>query len=84
MELNIVYYIKDCEKRDELMEMIDVEKSQDSEYIKWQEKQKKIGEKIGEENGKKEIIRKFLESMSPEEISEKIGMSPSEIKKIAQ
>ena len=92
MWLNIDYYIKDSEKRKELMEMIDVEKSQDSEFFKWQEEFGTYKENIGiekgiekgREEGREEIIKEFLKSMTPTEIAEKTNITLSEIKKIAQ
>jgi predicted XRE-type DNA-binding protein len=51
MWLNIDYYIKDSLKREQLMEMINVEKSQESEFFKWQEEYGKFKEKQGEKNG---------------------------------
>ena len=41
-------YIEDSDKKEELMEMRDVEKSQDSEFFKWQEEYGKFKEKQGE------------------------------------
>ena len=52
MWLNIDKYIKNLEKRNELMEMIDVEKSQKSEFFKWQEEYGKYREKEGKKEGK--------------------------------
>ena len=80
MWLNIDYYIEDSDKKEELMEMIDVEKSQDSEFFKWQEEYGKFKEKQGE----KKIIKNLLKTMKPNEIAVKTGISLSEINKIAK
>lgn len=79
MWLNIDYYIENQEKREELMGMIDVVKSQESEFFKWQEE---FG-KFKEEQGKKEIISKLLNYMDPKEISDKTGISLDMINEIA-
>lgn len=100
MWLNIDYYINNPAKRKELMEMIEVKKSQESEFFKWQEaninegriKGKKEGKIEGKKEGRIEgkieerieIIRQLLKSMTPKEISEKTNISLTEIQKIAE
>ena len=96
MWLNIDCYVKNSMKKEKLMEMINVEKSYESEFDRWQEefgkyKEKqgekngiKIGEKNGIKIGEKRIIKTLLKSMNPKEISEKTGFSVSEINKIAK
>lgn len=85
MWLNIDYYIENTEKkRKELMEMIDVENSQESEFIKWQEEYGKIKEKNGIKIGEKNIIKNLLKSMKPHEIATKTGIPITEINKIAK
>ena len=63
-------------------------KKQESEYFKWQEEYGKYREKKGIEKGikkgEKRIIKKFLKTMSPEEIAEKTDMPISEIRNIAE
>ena len=75
------YYVKDEDKRDELMGMIEVRESQDMVFFKWQEefanhmeeqgfkKGFKIGFKEGLEMERNDIIKKLLETKSPEEVS---------------
>ena len=88
MWLNIDCYVKNQDKRQELMEMIDVEKSQESEFFKWQEEYGKLKEnegiEEGIEKGKREIIKEFLKFMDPKEIAEKTNISLSEIKEITE
>ena len=84
MWLNIDYYIENTEKREELMEMIDVENSQESEFTKWQEEYGKIKEKNGIKIGEKNIIKNLLKSMKPHEIATKTGIPITEINKIAK
>lgn len=43
-------YIEDSDKKEELMERIDVEKSQDSEFFKWQEEYGKFKENKEKKN----------------------------------
>ena len=75
MWLNIDYYVKDIEKRKKLTEMIDVEKSLNSEFVEWQEENRKEARKQGRKEGRnereKEIIFNLLNYMNPEEIAKK-------------
>ena len=86
------YYVKDEDKRDELMEMIEVKESQDMDFFKWQEefanhmeeqgfkKGFKIGFKEGLEMERNDIIKKLLETKSPEEVSKTLEIPLNEIK----
>ena len=88
MWLNIDYYVKDSEKRKDLMEMIKVEESQDEEFFKWQDEygefRENKGREEGIEEGREEERNKFigilLDSMTPEEISEKFSIPLKDIK----
>ena len=89
------YYVKDEDKRDELMGMIEVRESQDMDFFKWQEEFAnqmeeqgfKKGFKIGFKEGFKEglemerndIIKKLLETKSPEEVSKILKIPLNEI-----
>ncbi|WP_407416222.1 hypothetical protein [Methanobrevibacter sp.] len=88
MWLNIDYYIKNQTKRKELMEMIDVKKSCESEFFKWREaniNEGRIQGRIeGKIEGKIEIIKELLKSMTPKEIAEKTNTPLTEINKIAK
>ena len=90
------YYVKDEDKRDELMEMIEVKESQDMDFFKWQEefanhieeqgikkgieKGRDEGREEGIEKGRNDIIKKLLETMSPEEVSKTLEIPLNEIK----
>ena len=82
------YYVKDEDKRDELMEMIEVKESQDMDFFKWQEEFAnhmeeqgiKKGREEGIEKGRNDIIKKLLETMSPEEVSKTLEIPLNEIK----
>ena len=92
MWLNIDYYVKDKDKRNELMEMIKVQESQDQDFFNWQEEfanhieeqgiKKGIekGRDEGIEKGRNDIIKKLLETMSPEEVSKTLEIPLNEIK----
>ena len=54
MWLNIDYYVKDENKRKELMEMIKVSESQEQDFFKWQEEFGNSREEIGREEGREE------------------------------
>ena len=84
MWLNIDNYIKNQAKRKELMEMIEVKKSQESEFFKWQNANIEKGKIEGKIEGKMEIIKELLKSMTPKEIAEKTNISLTEIQKIAE
>ena len=85
------YHVKDEDKRDELMEMIEVKESQDMDFFKWQEefanhmeeqgfkKGFKIGFKEGLEMERNDIIKKLLETKSPEEVSKILKIPLNEI-----
>ena len=89
------YYVKDEDKRDELMGMIEVRESQDMDFFKWQEefanhmeeqgfkkgfkKGFKIGFKEGLEMERNDIIKKLLETKSPEEVSKILKIPLNEI-----
>ncbi len=90
------YYVKDEDKRDELMEMIEVKESQDQDFFNWQEefanhmeeqgikkgieKGRDEGREEGIEKGRNDIIKKLLETMSPEEVSKTLEIPLNEIK----
>ena len=94
------YYVKDEDKRDELMGMIEVRESQDMDFFKWQEEFAnhmeeqgfKKGFKIGFKEGFKEglemerndIIKKLLETKSPEEVSKTLEIPLNEIKIVSK
>ena len=90
------YYVKDEDKRDELMEMIEVKESQDMDFFKWQEefanhmeeqgfkKGFKIGFKEGLEMERNDIIKKLLETKSPEEVSKTLEIPLNEIKIVSK
>ena len=94
------YYVKDEDKRDELMGMIEVRESQDMDFFKWQEefanhmeeqgfkKGFKIGFKIGFKKGlemeRNDIIKKLLETKSPEEVSKTLEIHLNEIKIVSK
>ena len=92
MWLNIDYYVKDENKRKELMEMIKVSESQEQDFFKWQEEFGNSREEIGRKEGRKEgreegreeerneTIKKLLRVMNPEEISEILEIPLNEIK----
>jgi len=88
MWLNIDYYVKDKDKRNELMEMIKVQESQDQDFFNWQEEFAnhieeqgiKKGREEGIEKGRNDIIKKLLETMSPEEVSKTLEIPLNEIK----
>ena len=90
MWLNIDYYVKNKEKRKKLMEMIDVEKSLNSEFVEWQKENRKEARKEGMKEGRKEgrnerereIIFSLLNYMKPEEIAKKTGISLKKINRI--
>ena len=70
------------------MEMIKVEESQDEEFFKWQDEygefRENKGREEGIEEGREEERNKFigilLDSMTPEEISEKFSIPLKDIK----
>ena len=90
------YYVKDEDKRDELMEMIEVKESQDMDFFKWQEefanhmeeqgfkKGFKEGFKEGLEMERNDIIKKLLETKSPEEVSKTLEIPLNEIKIVSK
>ena len=90
------YYVKDEDKRDELMGMIEVRESQDMDFFKWQEefanhmeeqgfkKGFKIGFKEGLEMERNDIIKKLLETKSPEEVSKTLEIPLNEIKIVSK
>ena len=90
------YHVKDEDKRDELMEMIEVKESQDMDFFKWQEefanhmeeqgfkKGFKIGFKEGLEMERNDIIKKLLETKSPEEVSKTLEIPLNEIKIVSK
>ena len=98
------YHVKDEDKRDELMEMIEVKESQDMDFFKWQEefanhmeeqgfkkgfkigfkKGFKIGFKEGLEMERNDIIKKLLETKSPEEFSKTLEIPLNEIKIVSK
>ena len=65
-----------------------MKKYQKSEFFKWQEEYGKYREKEGRIEGKKEgkieIIKELLKSMTPKEIAEKTNIPITEIQKIAE
>ncbi|MBQ9026442.1 MAG: hypothetical protein IJ104_08735 [Methanobrevibacter sp.] len=92
MFLNIDYYVKEENKRKELMEMIDVENSHKSEFMKWQNEFEKKGEKICEKRGEKkgelkattDIVTSMLETLTPKEITKLTKIPLSVINEIAK
>ena len=90
------YYVKDEDKCDELMEMIEVKESQDMDFFKWQEefanhmeeqgfkKGFKEGFKEGLEMERNDIIKKLLETKSPEEVSKILKIPLNEIKIVSK
>ena len=80
MWLNIDYYVKNKKKRKELMEMIKVEKSLNSEFYEWQEETKNEGRK--EEIV--EIVTAMLETLTPKEITKLTKIPLSVINEIAK
>ena len=90
------YYVKDEDKRDELMGMIEVRESQDMDFFKWQEefanhmeeqgfkKGFKIGFKEGLEMERNDIIKKLLETKSPEDVSKTLEIPLNEIKIVSK
>ena len=90
------YYVKDEDKRDELMGMIEVRESQDMDFFKWQEefanhieeqgfkKGFKEGFKEGLEMERNDIIKKLLETKSPEEVSKTLEIPLNEIKIVSK
>ena len=78
------------------MEMIKVEESQDEEFFKWQDEYGEFRENKGREEGREEGIEEgreegreeernkfigiLLDSMTPEEISEKFSIPLKDIK----
>ena len=94
------YYVKDEDKRDELMEMIEVKESQDQDFFNWQEefanhmeeqgikkgieKGRDEGREEGIEKGRNDIIKKLLETMSPEEVSKTLEIPLNEIKIVSK
>ena len=86
------YYVKDEDKRDELMEMIEVKESQDMDFFKWQEEFAnhmeeqgfKKGFKEGLEMERNDIIKKLLETKSPEEVSKTLEIPLNEIKIVSK
>ncbi len=61
-----------------------MKKYQKSEFLKWQEEYGKYREKEGKKEGKIEIIKELLKSMTPKEIAEKTNIPITEIQKIAE
>ena len=70
------------------MEMIKVQESQDQDFFNWQEEFAnhieeqgiKKGREEGIEKGRNDIIKKLLETMSPEEVSKTLEIPLNEIK----
>ena len=88
MWLNIDYYVKDENKRKELMEMIKVSESQEQDFFKWQEEfgnsREEIGREEGREEERNEIIKKLLRVKTPEEISEILEIPLKEIELLSK
>ena len=92
MFLNIDYYVKDKKIKNELMELINVEEAVMSDFDRLQkywkdngrDEGRKEGRKEGKEEGRKEktieFVRKLSESMSPEEIVNRLDIPLSEVK----
>ena len=55
--LNIDYYVKDKDKKEELMEMIKVQESQEQDFFKWQEELVNRMEEQGMEKGRNDKIQ---------------------------
>ena len=64
------------------MEMIDVEKSLNSEFVEWQKENRKEARKEGRNEREREIIFSLLNYMKPEEIAKKTGISLKKINRI--
>ena len=62
------------------MEMIKVEESQDEEFFKWQDEYGEFRENKGREEERNKFIGILLDSMTPEEISEKFSIPLKDIK----
>ena len=96
MFLNIDYYVEDKKIKNELMELINVEEAVMSDFDRlqkyWKDNGRDEGRKEGKEEGRKEgkeegrkektieFVRKLSESMSPEEIVNRLDIPLSEVK----